>query len=92
MKQFEEIFNEEFLKMVLDERLKRLPHNRHDDEYGERIISEGEEIIDRLAEEDKKKVMAYLDMITDDMADYERGAYLGGLKDVIGILKMLKAV
>ena len=81
--------DKEFFDMVLDERLKLLPHNRHDDEMGDRIIREGDEVIAGLTGQDGEKVKAYMDMLTEDMMEYERTAYLGGLKDGIRLLKSI---
>lgn len=89
MMQSDKMSDKAFFDALVDERIRLTPHNRHNDEKGELTISEGEKTIDSLNEKDREKIMTYLDMITDDMAEYERTAYIRGMKDGILLTKAI---
>lgn len=73
---------EDFLKMMIDERIKILLSGKPS-EAGLEVEEAGEKVIMELEEEKKDKLEAYLELLTEDMAQNERKAYIGGLKDGI---------
>lgn len=84
----DEVPDKEFYDMVLDERLKFILARRPAEE-DKKVITAGDEVIARLDSKDREVMEAYLDMFTDNMASYERQAYLGGLRDGICLMKKL---
>ncbi len=77
-----------FFDLMMDERLKNILMKAPIKD-GDQIIKEAEDVIDSLDEDKHNKLDAYLDMMTDDMAERERKAYVGGLKDGILVMKTL---
>ena len=70
----------QFIDMVIQERIKLLLERKNTPEE-ETVLNNGEGVIDRLGEEDRKLVEAYLDLMTGLEAESEEGAYLGGFRD-----------
>ncbi len=80
---------EDFLKMMLDERIKMLL-SKKPSEDGLEVEEAGEKVIMGLEEEKKDKLEAYMDLLTENMAQNERKAYIGGMKDGIRVMKALE--
>ncbi len=76
----------DFLEMMLDERIKMLL-TRKPSEDGLEIEDAGEKIIMELEGGKKDKLEAYMNLLTDNMAQNERKAYIGGLKDGIWLAR-----
>ncbi len=79
----------EFLEMMLDERIKLLLF-RKPSEDGLKIEEAGEKVIMELDEGKKDKLEAYMDLMTENMAQNERNAYIGGLKDGIWLAREIR--
>lgn len=79
----------DFVEMILDERIKMLL-TRKPSENGLEITEAGEKIIMELEEGTKDKLEAYMELLTDNMAQNERKAYIGGLKDEIWLAREIE--
>ena len=79
----------DFVEMILDERIKMLL-TRKPSEDGLEIEDAGEKIIMELEGGKKDKLEAYMELLTDNMAQNERKAYIGGLKDEIWLAREIE--
>ena len=79
----------DFVEMILDERIKMFL-TRKPSEDGLEITEAGEKIIMELEEGTKDKLEAYMELLTDNMAQNERKAYIGGLKDGIWLAREIE--
>lgn len=84
----------ELLEMFIQERINMLllsldKKQSKEGGEGERKIFKGEEIINRLPDEDKKLIQEYIDNIIDRMAREEPFLYQCGFWDGIKVLKKI---
>lgn len=74
--------NEEYLDMVIGERLTQLLLRKPDIKEKE-VLDAGEKIINQLEEDKRSRLKEYMNLMFDRQAEDERKSYLGGLKDGI---------
>ena len=74
--------NEEYLDMVIGERLTQLLLRKPDIKEKE-VLDKGEKVINSLGETERISVEAYLNLFSDRQAEDERKSYLGGVRDGI---------
>ena len=74
--------NEEYLDMVIGERITQLLLRKPDMKETE-VLDKGEKVINSLGETERISVEAYLNLFSDRQAEDERKSYLGGVRDGI---------
>lgn len=74
--------NEEYLDMVIGERITQLLLRKPDIKEKE-VLDKGEKVINSLGETERMSVEAYLNLFSDRQAEDERKSYLGGVRDGI---------
>lgn len=77
--------NEEYLDMVIGERITQLLLRKPDMKEKE-VLDKGEKVINSLGETERISVEAYLNLFSDQQAEDERKSYLGGVRDGICLM------
>ena len=77
--------NEEYLDMVIGERITQLLLRKPDMKEHE-VLDKGEKVINSLGETERISVEAYLNLFSDQQAEDERKSYLGGVRDGICLM------
>ena len=77
--------NEEYLDMVIGERITQLLLRKPDIKEKE-VLDKGEKVINSLGETERISVEAYLNLFSDQQAEDERKSYLGGVRDGICLM------
>lgn len=78
--------DEEFIDMMVMERIQMILRRKPDQEQQE-VLDAGEQVIWELDEEKRKKVEAYLDILFCQGAEDEEKLYRAGIRDGIWIVK-----
>ena len=80
--------NEDLFEKMIEERLERLLYKKSS-EKELKIMEEGERILSGLKDEDHVKIEAYMNQILDNMAENERKAYHGGMRDGVRLARWI---